>query len=140
MSSGVPIYQIPRADRRELSLTCHAAFGHCLPRRRDREPDEDGTPNGAGSRARPRMVLAEVSEPVGPMVAPPSKTSIPPLLSDIDLLEEMLGHDDALDLVGSFVDLGDLGVAHEPLHREVLREPVAAEQLDSVDCDAHRRV
>ena len=28
------------------------------------------------------------------------------------LLQELAGHDHALDLVGALVDLGDLGVAH----------------------------
>jgi hypothetical protein len=31
----------------------------------------------------------------------------------------LAGHDDALHLVGAFVDLGDLGIAHHPLDREV---------------------
>ena len=34
-------------------------------------------------------------------------------------LEQLAGHDDALDLVGALVDLGDLGVAHHPLDRVV---------------------
>src|ERR1700676_4229143 len=32
-------------------------------------------------------------------------------------LEQLAGHDHALDLVGALVDLGDLGVAHHPLDR-----------------------
>ncbi len=33
--------------------------------------------------------------------------------------QQLTGHDDALDLVGALVDLGDLRVAHHPLEREV---------------------
>ena len=43
------------------------------------------------------------------------------------LLEHVAGDDDALDLVGALVDLGDLGVAHVLLDRVVLHVPIAAE-------------
>src|SRR4051794_11107162 len=48
--------------------------------------------------------------------------------------------DDALDLVGALVDLGDLGVAHVALDRILLDVAVAAEDLDGLDGDAHRVV
>jgi hypothetical protein len=35
------------------------------------------------------------------------------------LAQELLGDDHSLDLIRSFVDLGDLGVAHEALDREL---------------------
>src|SRR5215213_6556108 len=50
------------------------------------------------------------------------------------------GHDQALDLVGALVDLGDLGVAHHPLDGEVLGEAVAAEQLNGIGRDLHGHV
>jgi hypothetical protein len=49
--------------------------------------------------------------------------------------EELPGHHQALDLVGALVDLGDLGVAHHPLDREVADVPVAAQELDRVGGD-----
>src|SRR6185437_16213722 len=55
-------------------------------------------------------------------------------------LEQLAGHDQALDLVGALVDLGDLGVAHHPLDRVVLDVPVAAEQLDRIGGDVHGHV
>src|SRR5690349_18192950 len=56
------------------------------------------------------------------------------------LLQQLTGHDEALDLVGALVDLGDLRVAHHPLEREVARVAGAAEQLDGVGRDLHRDV
>ena len=52
-------------------------------------------------------------------------------------LQELPGHDEALDLVGALVDRGDLGVAHHPLDRVVLDVAVATEQLDRVGGDLH---
>src|SRR2546422_9471210 len=49
----------------------------------------------------------------------------------------MAGHDQALDLVGAFVDLGDFGVAHHSFDREVHRVAGAAEELDGVGGDGH---
>src|SRR6185503_19719580 len=51
--------------------------------------------------------------------------------------QQVLGHDHALDLVRTLVDLGDLGVAHEALHRELAGVAVAAEDLDRVGGDLH---
>src|SRR5215213_3957142 len=53
------------------------------------------------------------------------------------LPEEAAGDDHALDLVGALVDLGDLGVAHHALDREVLGVAGAAEELDGVGGDLH---
>src|SRR2546422_227722 len=46
--------------------------------------------------------------------------------------EEIASDDDTLDLVGALVDLRDLGVAHEALHRVLARVAVAAEDLHGV--------
>ena len=57
-----------------------------------------------------------------------------------DLLQRVLeapGDHHALHLVGALVDLGDLGVAHHPLDREVLRVAGPAEQLDGVRGHLH---
>ena len=53
---------------------------------------------------------------------------------------ERPGDDQALDLLGSLVELGDLGVAHHPLDRELVDVAVAAEHLDGVRRHAHRGV
>src|SRR5690349_6403179 len=63
-----------------------------------------------------------------------------PCLGLRSLLEELAGHDHALDLVGALVDLGDLGVAHHALDREVAGVAVAPEQLHRVGRDLHRGV
>ncbi|MDT5131151.1 MAG: hypothetical protein QOE41_462 [Mycobacterium sp.] len=49
-------------------------------------------------------------------------------------------HDDALNLIGALVDLGDLCVAHHPFDREVDGLAGAAEQLHGVGGDLHRDV
>ena len=54
--------------------------------------------------------------------------------------QESLRDHDTLHLVGAFVDLGDLGVAHEAFHRELLGESVATEDLHCVSGHRHRRV
>src|SRR5262249_28823808 len=46
--------------------------------------------------------------------------------------EDRAGDDEPLDLARPLVDLGDLCVAVVPLHRELLRVPVAAEDLDGL--------
>ena len=46
--------------------------------------------------------------------------------------QELTAHDHVADLVGALVDLGDLGVAHHALDREVAGEAVAAEQSKAV--------
>src|SRR6266850_1929022 len=53
------------------------------------------------------------------------------------LAQELLGDDHPLDLVRALVDLGDLGVAHEALHRKLLRVAVAAEDLHRVGGRLH---
>src|SRR5918998_316212 len=53
------------------------------------------------------------------------------------LPEEAAGDDHALHLVGALVDLGDLGVAHHALDREVLGVAGAAEELDGVGGHLH---
>ena len=56
------------------------------------------------------------------------------------LAQQRARHHHALNLVGALVDLGDLGVAHHPLDREVLRVAGAAEQLHRVGGDLHRDI
>src|SRR5947209_2352151 len=51
--------------------------------------------------------------------------------------EEIASDDHALDLVGALVDLRDLGIPHEALHRVLARVAVAAEDLDRVSGNAH---
>src|SRR6266404_9443703 len=53
------------------------------------------------------------------------------------LAQELLGDDHALDLVRALVDLGDLGVAHEALDRELAGVAVAAEDLHRVGGHLH---
>ena len=53
------------------------------------------------------------------------------------LLQQAPRDHHALHLVGALVDLGDLGVAHHPLDREVLGVAGAAEQLDGVGGHLH---
>src|SRR5882672_1316834 len=54
-----------------------------------------------------------------------------------ELAQELLGDDHSLDLIRALVDLGDLGVAHEALHRKLLRVAVAAEDLHRVGGRLH---
>src|SRR3979490_2091163 len=54
--------------------------------------------------------------------------------------QHVSGDDQALDLVGALEDLGDLGVAHEAIDREVAHVAGAAEDLHRVGRDLHRRV
>ena len=58
----------------------------------------------------------------------------------VPLLQQLAGHDDALDLVGPLVDLRYLRVPHHPLDRVVLHVPVSAEQLNGVGRHLHRHV
>src|SRR6185295_13663368 len=54
--------------------------------------------------------------------------------------QQLARDDEPLDLVGALVDLHDLGVPHEALHRELPRVADAAEHLDRVGGDLHRRI
>src|SRR5580698_5311795 len=54
--------------------------------------------------------------------------------------QQFAGDDDALDLVGAFEDLRQLGVAHHALDRIVHGVAVAAEDLDGVGRDLHGHV
>src|SRR5438093_2969101 len=51
--------------------------------------------------------------------------------------KEIASDDDTLDLVGALVDLRDLGVAYEALHRVLARVAVAAGDLHGVGGRAH---
>ena len=55
-------------------------------------------------------------------------------------LENLVGHDQPVDLVGAFVDLGALRVAHQALDAGLARVPTRPEQLDRVGRDPHRGV
>src|SRR4029079_11461332 len=67
-----------------------------------------------------------------PLVSRGRRSSVPP--------GERPGDDEPLDLLRSFVELGDLRVAHHPLDGELVDIAVSAEDLDRVRGDAHRRV
>ena len=54
--------------------------------------------------------------------------------------KQLAAHHHAADLVGALVDLGDLGVAHHALHREVTGEAITPKQLNRVNGDLHRDV
>src|SRR5207302_1549796 len=54
--------------------------------------------------------------------------------------ENLARDDEPLDLGGPFVDLEQLGVAHQLLDRILLDVAVAAEDLDRVGRDLHRGV
>src|SRR5204862_3443892 len=54
--------------------------------------------------------------------------------------EDLFGDHEPLDLRGPFVDLEQLGVAHQLLDRVLLDVAVAAEDLDGVGRHFHRRV
>src|SRR5260370_8688861 len=56
------------------------------------------------------------------------------------LLQKFAGDDYPLDLVGSFEDLRELGIAHHPLDRIIHRIAVTAEDLDGVGVDLHGHV
>src|SRR6185295_11405864 len=56
------------------------------------------------------------------------------------LAQQLLGDDHPLDLVRALVDLGDLGVAHEALHREFPGVAVATQDLHRVGGRLHRGV
>ena len=51
--------------------------------------------------------------------------------------EQLLGQNDLLDLGGTLIDLGDLGVAHQALDVVLLHEAVAAQHLDCIGGDLH---
>ena len=109
-------------------------------------PDRGRVVGQVGHRARPgscSRCCARTSRSRRPRPAPtasPRRLSRPPGWAAAyvrSALEQLAGHDDALDLVGALVDLGDLGVAHHPLEREVAGVAGAAEQLDRVGGDLH---
>ena len=54
--------------------------------------------------------------------------------------EQLAGHDDPLDLVGSLVDLHDFGVAHVALHRELARVADVPKDLHDVGGHFHRDI
>src|SRR5262245_56646786 len=55
-------------------------------------------------------------------------------------LQELASDDHALDLVGSFVDLHDLGLAHETLHRKLPRVADPTEDLHGIGSHLHGAV
>ena len=55
-------------------------------------------------------------------------------------LEQLVGHDQPVDLVGALVDLGALRVAHQAFDPGLARIAARPEQLDRVRRDAHRGV
>src|SRR5438093_706966 len=57
--------------------------------------------------------------------------------SGAERLQDVAGHDDALDLVRPLVDLRDLRIAHHPLHGILADVAVAPEDLNGVGRDLH---
>ena len=91
-------------------------------------PLAKGQRGGGRQTSLVKTVLAEV--PAGttrPSVFQPNDQSAGRKSGPERLLQQLAGDHHALDLVGALVDLGDLGVAHHPLDREVLGVAVAAE-------------
>src|SRR5579862_4449639 len=56
------------------------------------------------------------------------------------LAQQRASDDEPLDLLGALVQLGDLGVAHHPLHGEVVGVTVPAEDLHRIGGHGHGRV
>src|SRR3954454_7047660 len=82
----------------------------------------------------PNIIVPRQSGETWTPVRPSGRCSMCVLLL---LGRHLAGDDDALDLVGAFVDLGDLGVAHHALDGVLVDVAVAAEDLDGVDGDLH---
>src|SRR6478672_11155414 len=55
-------------------------------------------------------------------------------------LQDLARDDLPVDLVGAFVDLGTLGIAHQPLDAGLPRIAARAEQLHSLGGDTHGHV
>src|SRR5258707_353959 len=63
------------------------------------------------------------------------------LESDCSALDDETASDElSMDLVGSFPNLGDLGITHQSFNADVLAVPVPAEELHGVRSHAHRQV
>src|SRR5947209_8759590 len=74
-----------------------------------------------------------------PMVPQPATPTV--LISGMALLSDEMATDElAMDLVGAFPDLRDLGVAHQALDAVVPAVAVAAVELHRLGGDAHREV
>jgi hypothetical protein len=56
------------------------------------------------------------------------------------LSQQFIGDDQALDLVGAFIDLVQLGIAHVLFHRVILHVPIATEHLHRIRRDLHRGI
>src|SRR5688572_18549189 len=67
-----------------------------------------------------------------------ASTSVATLLSRLP--EDLPGDDHPLDLVGTFVDLGDLRIAHEAFDRVLADIPVTAQCLHAICSDVHRNI
>src|SRR5690606_27258136 len=90
--------------------------------------------------ARTRRTVASPRPLAPPVTRATVESVIRTGVSSRSVPQQLPGDDQALDLVGALEDLGHLGLAHEPLDREVLGVAVAAEHLHRVGGDLHRRV
>src|SRR3954470_21053646 len=118
-------------------------------------PSRCSPPRGRGTSTPPWPPPAGAT---GPRPAPRSRRSVPgpagrrgwprwpatpgwPASSDYwadgSSAQQRAGDDHPLHLVGALVDLGDLGIAHHALDREVLGVTGAAEELDGVGGHLH---
>src|SRR6478735_9983840 len=101
------------------------------------------TTAGAAARSRrpsgPRRSPAEAGSGTG-FTRTTMRTRRVPFRASAVLAEQCPRDDQPLDLLGAFVELGELRVAHHPLHRELVDVAIAPEHLDGVGGDAHRGI
>src|SRR5215467_6550735 len=89
----------------------------------------------------PARASASASARPSPRDPPVTNATRPERSISIDTRQEYLLRDhEPLDLRGALIDLEQLRVAHELLDRVLLDVAVAAEDLDGVGRDLHRRV
>src|SRR6188472_272614 len=95
----------------------------------------------ASTTSAPALARASASARPRPRELPVTSATRPERSISIATREKYLpGDDQPLDLRGPLVDLEQLRVAHQLLDRVLLDVAVAAEDLDGVGGDLHRRV
>ena len=104
-----------------------------------RRRGQPGPADRCAGKHRGRRLQADLLQPGRAALRPPALAG-PARASASDALDQRVGHDQAVDLVGALVDLGALGVAHVALDGELARVAAAAEELDGVRGHAHGRV
>src|SRR5215213_3151867 len=101
----------------------------------------DSTWMSAITTSAPARASASASARPRPLLPPVTSATRPERSISIATGQEyFLGDHEPLDLRGALVDLEELRVAHELLDRIFLHVAVAAEHLNSVGRDLHRRV